>query len=228
MRLTNDLHRDMLSIAATVAPEVTQPPYLVRQADLPGLPVPVETRAYCQQQPSPATTQALRDADLWRRPAPVIIFVEPLTDRLEAYGRFLHELTHILPFSPVVERPTTPAELSADTASVAAWAAEGNADMGLPRWAPHHGRHYLRIVSHLWHRTLDLCCLDVPKRYILHWEYDLLPLSAYIDVLMPELRSTDPNTPFADILATPEPDAFRVLFNQDKAAWLRWRDGATI
>jgi hypothetical protein len=224
MRLTNDLHRDMLSIAATVAPEVTQPPYLVRQADLPGLPVPVETRAYCQQQPSPATTQALRDADLWRRPAPVIIFVEPLTDRLEAYGRCLHELAHLLPFRPVVAADYTPEQLQDSHVAVAAWAAEGNADIGLPRWAPHHGRQYVRIAAHLWYRTLELCCLDIPKRYVLHHEYDLSPLDEYVGTLMPELRSTDPNTPIADILAAPAPQAFTDIFEQDKSCWLQWKE----
>jgi hypothetical protein len=224
MRMTNDHFRDMQAILQCIAPEVTQAPYIVWQANLPGLPSPVETSAYATPDPSPATRQALRDAGLWRGPAPAVVFVSPLDDRWEAYGRFAHELGHLVPFRPAPDTVHTPVELETDRHAVAAWAAEGNADIGLPRWAPHHGRQYVRIAAHLWYRTLELCCLDIPKRYVLHHEYDLSPLDEYVGTLMPELRSTDPNTPIADILAMPEPDAFQVLFDRDKDRWLRSKE----
>lgn len=229
MRMTGDYFRDMQLILERVAPEVTQPPYIVRQSDLPRLPIPVDTSAYASRDPSPAQRQALQDAGLWRGPAPLVVFTENLTDRLEAYGRFLHELAHLLPFAPAADTAYTPIELEASLHAVTAWAAEGNAEIAdLPRWAPHHGRQYVRVTCHLWFRALRLCCLDVPPRYIMHWEYDLSPLSKYLEALTGELRATDSSTPFVDIVAAPVPESFADRFNADKAAWLQWREGATV
>lgn len=221
MRMTGDYFRDMQAILARVAPEVEQLPYLVMQADLPGLPAPIETGAYAMQLPCPATREALDAAGRWRGSAPVIVFVETLTDRLAAYGRFLHELAHLLPFVPATYVLSSPTELAASRDAYAAWAAAPDRDLAdLPRWAPHHGRDYLRVVCHVWYRTFELCYLDIPPRYVLHHEYDLSPLGSYIDALTPELRATDTSTPFADVVALPLPDAFQSLFDQDKAAWL--------
>lgn len=230
MRMTSgqtmsDRYRDMLSITARVAPEIEQEPYLVCQSDLPGLPAPIETGAYANPSPSPAIRQALQDAGLWRGPAPAIVFVEPLTDRLEAYGRFLHEVAHLLPFTTVADTVFTPTELATDRTAVAAWALEPDGNCAcMPRWYPHHGRQYLRIVCHLWYRALRVCCLDIPVRYVVHHEYDLSPLSEYLHALGPELLATDPSMPFAEVVALPMPDSFSNLFNDDKTAWMRWKE----
>jgi len=219
VRMSGDYFRDMLAILGRIAPEVEQPPYLVRQRDLPGLPVPT-ARAYCQRQPTPATQVALQDVGLWRGPATLIVFVERLTDRLEAFGRFLHELAHVVPYMPASEPTYTLDELAASRSAQAAWAIAPD-PVDLPRWADGHGREYLRVACHLWFRAYELCYLDVPPRYVLHHEYDLSPLGSYIDALTPELRTTDPGTPFADVVALPLPDAFQSLFEADKAAWLQ-------
>ncbi len=218
----DDLRRDMLAITARVAPEVSQVPYLVRQRDLPGLPEPIETGAYASAQPCPAVVEALGAAGIWRGPAPIVVFVSPLDGRLEAYGRFVHELAHLLPFRPVLEAGTRAVDLDQARVQYAAWAIAPDYHVAdLPRWAPHHGRDYLRVVCHVWFRALRLCSLDIPTRFVLHPEYDLSPLGDYIERLTPELLATDPSTPFAEILALPMPQPFLDLFERDKAAWLQ-------
>ena len=219
MRMTGDFITDMQAMARMVAPEIDQPLHILRQQDVPRLPVPF-ARAWCQRQPTPATQVALQDAGLWRGPGPVVIFVERLTDRLEAFGRFLHELAHVVPYMPASEPTYTLDELAASRSAQAAWAIAPD-PVDLPRWADGHGREYLRVACHLWFRAYELCYLDVPPRYVLHHEYDLSPLGSYIDALTPELRTTDPGTPFADVVALPLPDAFQSLFEADKAAWLQ-------
>ncbi|NLX55580.1 MAG: hypothetical protein GXY58_10735 [Planctomycetaceae bacterium] len=218
----DDLRRDMLAIMARVAPEVSQEPYLVRHRDLPGLPEPIETGAYASAQPCPATVASLRAAGIWRGPAPIVVFVSALDGRLEAYARFIHELAHLLPFRPVLEAGTRAVDLDQARVQYAAWATAPDYHVAdLPRWAPHHGRDYLRVVCHVWFRALRLCSLDVPTRFVLHHEYDLSPLGSYVDALTPELRTTDTSTPFAEIAALPMPEAFRELFDDDKARWAR-------
>lgn len=221
MRLTNDLFRDMRLIMRHVAPEVEQEPYIVWQHELPGLPEPCETAAYAQQQPCTATREALQAAGVWRGPAPVVSFVTPLVDRWEAYGRWLHELAHLLPFRSVSDVAYTPAELTESREQYAAWAHAGSHTIkDLPRWAPHHGRDFLRVACHMWYRALNVCHLDVPTRWVVHDEYDLSPLGEYIVALHPELKATDPATPFCEIVSQAAPDAFLEQFARDKETWL--------
>ena len=111
MRLPSDPFAAMRAIGKRVAHEI-EDLYLLRQSDLRSLPVPIDTRAYANRTPDPAMRQAITDAGLWRGVKPLIVFVAPLTDRLESIGLFAHELSHLLPYTPAIDMEVTPADLA--------------------------------------------------------------------------------------------------------------------
>lgn len=220
MRMPSDLFTAMRQIAARIAPEI-ESLHILRQSDLRSLPVPIDTRAYANRTPGPALRQAIADAGMWHGPAPAIIFVATLTDRLESLGLFAHELSHLLPYVPPSDVVVTPAELEASSNAFATWATTDDVEADLPRWAAGHGREWLRVAAHLHHRMVVNCALDVPPRFIRHDEYDQSPLACYIEALRPELAATDLQMPFAEILKTPVTSAFTELFERDKNTWLQ-------
>ncbi|NLX55584.1 MAG: hypothetical protein GXY58_10755 [Planctomycetaceae bacterium] len=215
----DDLRRDMLAMARMVAPEIDQPLHILRQQDVPRLPVPF-ARAWCQRQATPATQVALQDAGLWRGPGPVVIFRLPLVDRLESFGVFAHEVTHLVPFAPAVSAEYSPTDLFESFGVLAAWAAEPPETVAArPPWADGHGPTYIRAAAHVRHRLLEVCALDIPPRYIVHEGYAPLDFPSLIRSLRPELGSASLDAPFAEILAAAPPAEFLDLFEEAERKW---------
>jgi hypothetical protein len=135
----------------------------------------------------------------------------------------LHEAAHLLPYRAPQPAPDVPE--SVELAALAEWCSDPDRfGYELPRihpaWHPGHGREFIRVALHLWWRAALAGVFTDFTRLCGGAVYSLSPAFAYWRALGNEPVLMKDAT-FAEILATPEPEAFREWWRADLAVWLR-------
>jgi hypothetical protein len=136
----------------------------------------------------------------------------------------LHEASHLLPAESTPPRDQPTPEIR-EWYLHRAITAPTMTELDAP-WSGGHDLAFIRRCCHLWSRCEQL---GIPVRQC------AICAGAGLDNGIDEYRAVlgwEPvrcrNWAFADIEALPMPECFSDLFDRDKAAWLRWRDGATV
>jgi hypothetical protein len=164
-----------------------------------------------------------RPATNGKAPGCLIAFCRVL-ERPAAITATLHELGHLLPYSPPLDLSDIPE--ATQMAALRDWhQQQDRAVYEMPRivppWHPTHDRRFIRIVLHLWWRAaihanvvadLGGLCAGL--------QYGLSPALWYWRLLGDEpLRLRDAT--FEEILAEPEPQPFVDLWRSDVSRWMK-------
>ena len=196
--------------------------YLLDVSEIPGRAEPNDCYAYCDIIADCHIRDHLVARGEWRGKGPAIVFRsdhirEHYGDHPENFRRgvleiMLHETAHALPAIPSLpdfEPSPILRKIQADRfARCASTIDDGNAVESC------HGAQFIRIAAHLWYRSLAAGFVGAPWNIFSGYRYNLSHPFAYVEALGDELRRMYSAT-FAEIEATPPPQAFADLWQAD-------------
>lgn len=197
-------------LALRVAPELAAAPlYFVRHPA--GVARPTDCLGYATRCVSPLMQQALTEQGAWRGQGNLVAVCEDLAAP-EFQGLVLHEVAHLLPFeAPIPECELDDYLLDADEKIHAYWAA----DRSLLDPPDAHGRDFVRIAAHLWHRAY-LAGVTTLTNWAGGFRYEQSTFDRYLCALSSECRALR-HREFKDILATAPPEPFVKLWSADES-----------
>ncbi|MCE9547386.1 MAG: hypothetical protein K8T25_18095 [Planctomycetia bacterium] len=214
-------------LAAAVAPEL--PTLYILGAPPDGMPAPSHSTAWATpQHVEPFTKAHLESRGAWRGPAPAIVLQldRLLRECIDPLATFAHELTHCLPARPIAEPESSAAAVRNGQRYSILWAelpADRFAD-GPEPWHSDHGDRFIRIFIHVCHRAWEHDFKFLAGGCAAGERYGLSHLLKYAAALDDEPQRLMGST-FAEIEATPVPQAFADLWAADVA---RYTNGATV
>lgn len=209
-------HDEFQTAIRAIAPELERVYILTHPSHLPR----PACSAYCPLVVNPLLEKHLQAIGEWRGPGEMLVFVDEPRSLELALPIVLHELSHCLPKRPAIHEPEpTPELLQANFRAYQKMAVTMR-DATRPPWHG-HGLSFIRTAIHVcfravWHRRHPL--LDLESMTVAGGTYGLSPARYYKQALGDEPASMLGST-FADILSTPPPETFTMLFQDDTARW---------
>ncbi len=205
---------DLELLALKVAPELASTPLYLIPAP-PDHPTTRCASAFALQTDMPSMREHLIEREEWRGPGNVICYCDLTLPGLE--GLTLHEIGHLLPArAPREDIPPTAEALAHEKELLAALCETPPPEVDLfPPWFQHDG-DFIRRTLHLWHRSRLLGYdIHAAELCIAGHRYGLSNVGEYVTALGNEpARMFDAS--FAEIMATPAPPEFTLLFELDK------------
>lgn len=200
---------EMRELTTAIAPEVSQPLYLM---DHPAaLPLPSDCGGYAMDFTCSQLKAVLIELGEWFGPGPQIVLCGG-----DDLGVFIHELAHVLPFEPRRDAIDDPMFASFRRLTLTRWAAEPTIPADKPKWTG-HDLDFIRTVCHLHGRVnmsgRMLCLSEIP---FAGEPYGLSPSWKYLSALGDEPERMASKS-FREILATPAPNSFLELWKRDIA-----------
>jgi hypothetical protein len=205
--LSAAMKSELLDLAAVIAPEISQPIYLMEHPS--HLPMKTDSGGYTPTVTCALLKQHLVDRGEWYGPGPQIVIQSEPADAV-----FIHELAHCLPFKPWLDRLDIPAARKMRLAAVTREATEPTIPTDQPAWSG-HGLGFIRTCLHLIYRCAEAGKpIDLRDIALAGATYGLSSPFAYQAALGDE-PSEMMDATFEQICLTRPPERFSALFESD-------------
>lgn len=225
VKIDDELLNECKNMALRIAPELRQQPlYFVRR--LPEWPVWQGAIAWAAKFRDVVVEDYLRKSNQWRGNGNVVVFDIEGIERAHVddglsggmLGLVVHEVGHLLPLRKFTDMEAPAPHIVERAAELHHQLASEPLPSGLPPWCGGHDYQFVRRVIHLSCRAWELGYEFLAAYLAAGEQYGMSPIAHYAYQLRDEPYQML-GASFAEIEASPLPDAFMQIWRKDREAW---------